>query len=361
MDYGSLTTCLYVTVLVLFLVIGIPIIDTLVCRKIGLNPVGGKNRTLASNRLYVVRRVLLFVGFAIYLVGFLYTTLFSRAAAADYKVHIDLFRRFIDNIIDFGVLGYILGVVSGGIIKLPSEITTSSINGITELYLNIMLFIPMGYFLPYLFKWFRRDDIKLKVTVASFLISLSLENIQLITKRGFYDIDDIVCNTLGGFLGGALFITFAFVVTHPDWRKERARYKRWSKNAKQRTLYPFAKNMTISRTFLRATDETNIWDFYVKKLGFRVVGQLIPEDSLGTVFLMELGNSQVEILCSNEEETLDRQTLIISVTKPDKVRTRLENSGIDVGPYTQDPFTGLNCFSFDAPDNVRVVILAQDE
>ena len=47
---------------------------------------------------------------------------------------------FLDNIIDFGVLGYILGVVSGGIIKLPSEITTTSINGITELYLNIMLF-----------------------------------------------------------------------------------------------------------------------------------------------------------------------------------------------------------------------------
>lgn len=361
MDYGSLKTCLYITVLVLFLVVGIPFIDTLICRKIGLNPVGGKNRTLASNRLYVVRRIFLFVGFAIYLAGFLYTTLFSRAAAADYKVHIDLFRKFLDSLIDFGALGYILGLVSGGHIQLPTEVTATNINGITELYLNIMLFVPMGYFLPYLFRWFRRDDIKLKSTVASFLISLSLENIQLITRRGYYDIDDIIANTLGGFLGGALFITFAFVVTHPDWRKERVRFKRWSKNAKQRTLYPFAKNMTISRTFLRATDETNIWDFYVQKLGFRVVGQLIPEDSLGTVFLMELGHSQVEILCSNQDETLDPQSLIISVTKPDKVRSRLKDSGIDVGPYAQDPFTGLNCFSFDAPDNVRVVILAQDE
>lgn len=361
MDYGSLSTCLFFTVLVLFLVVGIPAIDVLLCRKIGLNPVGGKNRTLVSNRMYVVRRILLFVGFGIYLVGFLYTTLFSRAAAADYRVHIDLFRHFVDSLIDFGVLGYILGFVSGGSINLSSEITSFSLNGITELYLNILLLVPMGYFLPYLFRWFRRNEIKFKATVASFLVSLCTENIQLITKRGYYDIDDIVANTFGGFLGGALFISFAFWVTHPNWRKERDRFKRWKKKAKERTLYPFAKNMTISRTFLRATDETNIWDFYVTKLGFRVVGQILPEDSEGTVFLMELGNNQVEILCSNQEESLEPQHLIISVTKPDKVRLRLENSGIAVGPYTQDPFTGLNCFGFDAPDNVKVVILAQDE
>ena len=91
------------------------------------------------------------------------------------------------------------------------------------------------------------------------------------------------------------------------------------------------------------------------------MGQILPEDSEGTVFLMELGNNQVEILCSNREESLEPQHLIISVTKPDKVRLRLESSGIAVGPYTQDPFTGLNCFGFDAPDNVKVVILAQDE
>ena len=361
MDYGSLSTCLNFTGLVLFLVIGIPAIDVWLCRKIGLNPVGGKNRTLASNRMYVVRRILLFGGFALYLAGFLYTTLFSRAAATDYKVHIDLFRKFVDSLIDFGVLGRILYIVSGGTIQLSSEVSTLSLNGITELYLNILMFVPMGYFLPYLFKWFRRGDIRLKVTMVSFLISLCLENVQLITKRGYYDIDDIVANTLGGLLGGVLFISFAFWVTHPNWRKERDRFKRWKKNAKQRTLYPFAKNMTITRTFLRATDETNIWEFYVKKLGFRVVGQLIPEDSEGTVFLMELGHSQVEILCSNQEESLDPQTLIISVTKPDKVRKRLEASEIAVGPYAQDPFTGLNCFSFNAPDNVRVVILAQDE
>lgn len=361
MDYGSLSTCLYFTVLVLFLVVGIPAIDVLLCRKLGLNPVGGKNSTLASSRLYVVRRVLLFVGFAIYLVGFLYTTLFSRAAAADYQVHVALFKNFVDSLIDFGIVGYLVGLFSGGSIELSTELTTLSLNGITEVYLNILLFIPMGYFLPYLFAWFRRGSIRLKSTVASFVISICVENTQLITKLGFYDIDDIFTNTFGGFLGGALFVSFAFWVTHPDWRWERDAYKRWKKNAKERTLYPFARNMTISRTVLRGTDETSIWKFYVNKLGFRVVGQLVPEDSEGTVFLMELGNSQVEILCSNREEALAPQSLVISVTKPNKVRQRLESSGIAVGPYTQDPFTGLNRFSFDAPDNVQVIVLAQDE
>lgn len=112
---------------------------------------------------------------------------------------------------------------------------------------------------------------------------------------------------------------------------------------------------------MEATDETHIWDFYVRKLGFLVRKQLVPEDLDGTVFPLEMGHLHVEILCSNTEEKLEEQTLIISVTKPDKVRKRLENNGITVGPYDQDPLTGLNRFQFDAPDGVKIVILAQDE
>lgn len=91
------------------------------------------------------------------------------------------------------------------------------------------------------------------------------------------------------------------------------------------------------------------------------MGQILPEGGEGTVFLMGLGNNRAETLCRNREESLEPQHSIISVTKPDKVRLRLENSGIAMGPYTQDPFTGFNCFDFDTPGNVKVVILVQDE
>ena len=161
--------------------------------------------------------------------------------------------------------------------------------------------------------------------------------------------------------GSLLFLAFAFRVTHPDWRKQRKRYKRWKKNAKERTMYPFARKMTFSRTVLKATDESQIWDYYVMKLGFRMKGQIVPENEEGTVFLLEMGNYQLEIECSNKTEKLGEQKLIISVTKPDKVRERLEKNGIHVSPYETDPFTGMNSFHFNAPDGVSIIMLAQNE
>lgn len=71
--------------------------------------------------------------------------------------------------------------------------------------------------------------------------------------------------------------------------------------------------MNLSRTFLQATDEAQIWDFYVMKLGFRVIKQLIPENEPGTSFLLELGSSQVEIKCSNKPRIyLDNICLYLS-------------------------------------------------
>ena len=70
---------------------------------------------------------------------------------------------------------------------------------------------------------------------ACFVISLAVENIQLISRHGFYDLDDLVTNTIGGLIGELAFIAFAYVVTHPDWRRELKRYHRWKKYARRTT------------------------------------------------------------------------------------------------------------------------------
>ena len=58
---------------------------------------------------------------------------------------------------------------------------------------NFIFFIPIGYF-------FRRQTIK-----STFIISLSsiiiVELIQVATKRGFFDVNDIILNTLGILIG----------------------------------------------------------------------------------------------------------------------------------------------------------------
>ena len=357
MRTNSLETCIYITVMVFVLVILMPAIDIFVCKKLKLNLMGGMSENKNAKTLLWLRKCLIFLIFIVYLAGFSYVVFFSRNASDEYLIHIALFEDLASSVhIDFGILGTLYYLITGNFSEISKHFSIIRFSGISQVYLNVMLFIPMGYLLPYMFKWFR-EKIRLRVLTASFLISLAIENIQLVTKRGFYDADDLFTNTLGGFLGGLLFTAFAFRVTYPDWKAELKKYRRWKKNAKKKTLYPFARNVDQSRTVLMATDETVIYDFYVTKLGFRGLKQLIPEDDPGTSFLFELGNFQVEIRCSNKEEELPKQDLVITASRLEKVKKRLEENGIETSPFEADPYTDLMRFSFKAPDNVTVTVI----
>ncbi|MBQ7438099.1 MAG: VanZ family protein [Oscillospiraceae bacterium] len=68
--------------------------------------------------------------------------------------------------------------------------------------LNILLFVPFGYLLPLL--W-RRADRWWKVVLCGFVLSLGIELIQLVTHLGMFDLDDLMNNSLGAFLGWGCF------------------------------------------------------------------------------------------------------------------------------------------------------------
>lgn len=74
---------------------------------------------------------------------------------------------------------------------------------ILNLFGNIVCFMPLGFVLPIL--TYRKWGV-IKITLISCVASLFVELIQLITKLGSCDIDDIIMNTLGGFLGYLLFL-----------------------------------------------------------------------------------------------------------------------------------------------------------
>jgi len=71
-----------------------------------------------------------------------------------------------------------------------------------NLFGNILAFIPMGFFLPAIFKKLRSYK---KIAVLTFLISAVLEMIQFWLKLGITDIDDVMLNVLGGLSGYFLF------------------------------------------------------------------------------------------------------------------------------------------------------------
>ena len=66
---------------------------------------------------------------------------------------------------------------------------------------NIFWFIPMGILLARKFKWF-------STILLAGLISFSIESLQWIFNNGISDIDDIIFNIIGAFIGYLLYYIF---------------------------------------------------------------------------------------------------------------------------------------------------------
>lgn len=81
-------------------------------------------------------------------------------------------------------------------------------NLLPEIIMNIVGFIPLGFFMKATFhklRWWQ-------VILAGFLISLSIESIQYFFKLGIAEFDDIFNNTLGVIIGVALFSLTGFLL-----------------------------------------------------------------------------------------------------------------------------------------------------
>src|SRR5436305_309784 len=77
--------------------------------------------------------------------------------------------------------------------------------GALNIFGNILLFVPMGFFLPLFFK---RVDTAARLRAIVALISLLVEVAQLLTKTGEFDVDDVILNTVGGLFGYLVFAKF---------------------------------------------------------------------------------------------------------------------------------------------------------
>lgn len=74
--------------------------------------------------------------------------------------------------------------------------------------LNIILFVPLGIMLPFL--WKKYNTLKASA-VFGFMMSLSIELLQLFTYRAT-DINDLIANTLGTVFGYFLFRMISYLV-----------------------------------------------------------------------------------------------------------------------------------------------------
>lgn len=72
----------------------------------------------------------------------------------------------------------------------------------TNILGNVVGFIPYGFILPAIFYGLRNGFL---ITMSGLALSLCIEIIQLVTKVGCFDVDDLILNTLGAFLGYLAF------------------------------------------------------------------------------------------------------------------------------------------------------------
>ena len=80
---------------------------------------------------------------------------------------------------------------------------------------NVAGFVPFGMILPLVFRNARGFFF---ITFSGFALSFSVEVIQLLTKLGCFDIDDMILNTIGAAAGYLIFAASHFI-----YRKYRRR------------------------------------------------------------------------------------------------------------------------------------------
>lgn len=132
---------------------------------------------------------LFFITFAIYLY-YLYTTLFNRPTFFFGEITLWNYIKVNVNLIPFKtIIGYVQGIINN---TMNIEYPIMNLGG------NIIMFIPLVVYLLCLIKKFR--SLK-NVLVGAFILILVVEMIQLFTRKGAFDIDDLILNMCGVAIG----------------------------------------------------------------------------------------------------------------------------------------------------------------
>lgn len=98
---------------------------------------------------------------------------------------------------------------------------------------NVVAFTPFGFLVPVMYReqrghrtfqghFFRSFFF---VTFLGFMLSLSVETVQLVTKVGCFDVDDLMLNTIGVILGYIAYFISKVTIGRYEERQKRCREK----------------------------------------------------------------------------------------------------------------------------------------
>lgn len=112
--------------------------------------------------------------------------------------------------------------------RYPELIRVQEINlklfdtaGSISYILNIFMFVPLGFMLPYIFRSFRSVW---KVVITGALFSLMIELSQLFNHRAT-DVDDLLNNTMGTLIGYCIWIIIVKFIMKKDYSGQLGKYE----------------------------------------------------------------------------------------------------------------------------------------
>ena len=150
--------------------------------------------SLSPERFRSVMRLLL----PAYLLLNLYFTLLMREPSEDYPIILTPLHSY------FAILGWDIQELSAlrqilqGAWNEPAALTLEPLIGIMQ---NLILFIPFGFLLCGATDQPRTA----RILLFGFLLSLAIELCQLFFRLGWFEVDDILHNVLGTYLGICLY------------------------------------------------------------------------------------------------------------------------------------------------------------
>lgn len=154
---------------------------------------GAKNKNIN-----IVREIILFI-FFVYFLFLLLLTIF-KGGLIEFRNQFDTYAYR-----EHGLFGIINIVPIKETINTFMHSEAGLRNSIINIIGNILVFMPLGFFIPLLFHKFNNFK---KVSKVGVLSSLSIEVFQLFVGGNVCDIDDVIYNTLGAIVG---FICYKIV------------------------------------------------------------------------------------------------------------------------------------------------------
>ncbi len=133
-----------------------------------------------KRRIEVASKILFWIYLAVLMYLLFFSEYYGRTAGlSEYHYNLELFRE----ISRFWTYRQKLGMAAV----------------LTNLVGNVVCFMPFGFFLPNMYGVFRRHGSL--VILFGFLLTCTVETLQMLTRVGAFDVDDILLNTCGAVLG----------------------------------------------------------------------------------------------------------------------------------------------------------------